>query len=129
MIPANELRLGNWVTWKGTPAQVVPQDFGDHTFHVIEPIPLTPEILEAAGFKEYSGKHFDGWAHYGEYKGNSPFEDGFVATLVIDDRNRPRTEIQELIIGRQLQYLHQLQNLYFALTGQELEIKLPVDQH
>ena len=42
-----------------------------------------------------------------------------------DDGNncRLRNCSEGFIIGQELKYVHQLQNLYFALTGQELELK------
>lgn len=63
-----------------------------------EPIPLTPEWLERFGFKEVDGY----W-----YK-------GFFAL-----RNGEYFEIIDIWID----HVHQLQNLYYALTGEELTVK------
>jgi len=73
----------------------------------IDPIPLTPEILEKAGWEKFAGVFSKNeWALREDapgYEFNSPYW---------------RTG------GISVQYVHQLQNLYFALTGQELEIKM-----
>lgn len=74
----------------------------------VNPIPLTPEILEKCGFDvEYTNGGFLCWLK-GDFK--------------LLDRRLPYPQFhhpEALIL-----HLHQLQNLYYALTGQELEIKL-----
>lgn len=109
---ANELRIGNWVTTfeDETPIQITPRKFevgvcryGAQDFN---PIPLTPEILEKAGFERYAPMMYrlkNGW-HWITVDVNSAYING-----------------KQLIL---LEHLHQLQNLIFALTGEELEIKL-----
>jgi hypothetical protein len=118
---ANELRIGNWYqNHKGEYQQITPRFFSSLAgglswedqkaagyselsgyFH---PIPLSPEILEKCGFKDEYGNgryYFDGFEYY---NGKLWFR---------------TAEIK-------IQYLHQLQNLYFALTGEELEVNLTV---
>lgn len=116
MIKANELRLGNWVDLFDSETG---HNFVQATYSLlnaenfIDPIPLTPEILERCGFNfdevqmnipghDYEFVFDKDGLKYG-YHG----EDGFI-----------RETRQPML------YLHQLQNLYFALTGEELEIKL-----
>jgi hypothetical protein len=127
MIQANELRIGNLVLFKGEVDVIIEigqagngfcENNGYFNFDTgtIAPIPLTPEWLERCGF-EYKepnytkmplsiGKNFfrDGTGNY----------DGFVL------RHKFEYCIQVLVIKD----LHQLQNLYFALTGEELKIEL-----
>lgn len=72
----------------------------------IEPIPLTEEILLKCGFNFWGGitsycDREDFWS--------IKMEDG-------------RFEIE--YVELEIKHLHQLQNLYFALTGKELEIEL-----
>jgi hypothetical protein len=67
-----------------------------------EPIPLTEEWLLKFGFKKSS---------WGWIKNGVNIQKGF--TLAFSS-NKNSIEIK---------HLHQLQNLYFALTGQELEFK------
>jgi hypothetical protein len=76
------------------------------------PIALTPEILEKCGFKLLSD--FYGLQHTYGYIAIL-FEN---STLMIEDLHDDSVNIKAP------KYLHQLQNLYFALTGEELQIKL-----
>lgn len=79
----------------------------------VEPIPLTAEWLERCGFKKGSsyigiGYHWDG-----------PNEISIVEQNV-DKEDTYRLYGSEWTIGNDFKYLHQLQNLYFSLTGEEL---------
>lgn len=76
----------------------------DLTVHY-KPIPLTPELLEKCGFKKYDG--------YG-YK--------VAQGYIIKHANGYFYHYHDLRI--RVDYLHQLQNLVFALTGKEIEINL-----
>lgn len=76
----------------------------------ISPIPLTPEILEKAGFKA-KGSGF--WN----------LEKDFCSLEVyINDKSITTFSYNWEVA--ECQNLHQLQNLYFALTGEELNIEL-----
>ena len=105
MIKANELRIGNKL-----------QDSNGHYYEVdhglisqicvvsgddFYGIPLTPEILEKAGFVKSDGEF--GW---------------WLSKKVISGFYYDNTFITRI------KSLHQLQNLYFALTGEELPIEL-----
>ncbi len=131
---AAELRLGNWVNTivSDKPSIVTfikSQKVKDGYYQSIElneeeiyipqhicGIPLTADILERAGFvnKTIYTQVGGGWT--------APqhaffFEDG--------DGYWPKTEDAGRIISCiELKYLHQLQNLYFALCGEELTINL-----
>jgi hypothetical protein len=121
MIPPNELRIGNWVSQKVETKcgyvvkmfKVTNGDFYDNTvmpvFDHLEPIPLTPEILERAGF--------------GCRAGNVYYKEGVVDSLIYQYDGFIVWEVNNMVI----KYLHWLQNLYFCLTtGKELEINDPV---
>lgn len=122
MIQPNELRIGNWFyvhcygldPWEYglTETKIEMHHFCGFENHQFEPIPLTPEILEKAGFSSGSEIYYT--------------LDFFVITKSIDHQTwefKIKTSWAEnRTIG--LRYVHQLQNLYFALTGTELEIKL-----
>jgi hypothetical protein len=77
-------------------------------FHA--PIPLTPEILEKCGFQKHE------------------VNEGIYITLwlgILREVEQNVWRIDRLDFpGRDARYLHQLQNLYFALMRTELEIKL-----
>lgn len=152
MIKANELRIGNLVTWNPkltSPGNTLPpmqvevfsilqdrlmyvfpnienrvEPFEDDVAQAgtrykllteLEPIILTAEILEGAGFEERSGlftsKHFEKGDLQLKFNGEY-FERVSITTLNTTASILP------------IQYFHQLQNLYFAFTGEELEIKL-----
>lgn len=130
MIKANELRIGNYLTAGGGPIMVdAICDYANPKFKLVsaksetmgvelpfdafDPIPLTPEILEKSGFTEDRigryclerltiSKDSCWW-----YSIDCTDYDGDTGTVL--------TEITQL---------HQLQNLYFSLTGEELDIKL-----
>ena len=125
MISANELRIGNWVNIPecAINAQIVAltkteffieqdsHDLGDYELYFLyesaHPIPLTPEILEKCGFEQ-------DWVVVGEdreefaiwKKGSIIFNQRLEASVGWDDVD--------------IKHLHQLQNLYFAMTGKEL---------
>lgn len=129
MIKPEELRIGNRVRVVG------PHTVGDgyttlskHDLggiylyggeYAIEPIPLAPEILEAAGF---------GATHAADNVHTSYYSDDMKLELDFDHRHHDwgyRPFMGDETFGIGIQYLHQLQNLYHALTGQELEVKFP----
>jgi|LakMenE18May11ns_1017448.scaffolds.fasta_scaffold9172863_2 hypothetical protein len=129
---ANELRIGNWVkgSFLGELCKVT--QLGHEKYHEyvgaegigfygqngFEPIPLTPEILVKAGFKRDKQGHYRKYLDKGrffvlrgseyDYKSNSHID--CLKVMYYDNVN--------------VIYLHQLQNLYFALTGKELTFDL-----
>jgi hypothetical protein len=117
-----ELRIGNWVAIEpGWFKQWDLQDYNDYGKDLgdgewsndkVEPITLTPEILEKAGFKFYE-------------KSEMYEKDDFMDLHILYDNAGYCIKDYELNIwSPNILYLHQLQNLYFALTGEELEINL-----
>lgn len=135
MINANELRLGNWLKNNNAISeifnpyhQVIGKDISDlcenplhEAWQQIEPIPLTPEILEKAGFT----KEDDGISVYYRLVINRTecisIEDDWSFGLNAADELSTQGYASNPEL---LKYVHQLQNLYFALTGTELEINL-----
>lgn len=84
----------------------------DYNNKNINPIPLTPEILEMCGYKYWNIDH----------NCTDPNDAYWVHPKMKFAINNIKWTVQKLDI--QIQYLHQLQNLYFALTGQELDINM-----
>lgn len=135
MIKIKELRLGNRIAIEGE-IEIVEvtslcddgeigttayfdglKGCNDCTADGAIPILLTSEILEACGFKK--GKVQSG-GFYGYDNGKMELDNNFQFE-VFDGRieeNTTRTYRPEL------KYLHQLQNLYFTLTGEELKCNL-----
>lgn len=126
MIRLNELRIGNWSQQEINGSidyfqldrvkdLIDVSVFGD-------PIPITLEILEKCGFESGKETNINGLIQYDFWKTkNIPhlhrwllYKDG---EYIIYKNN--------ILIGRAyIKYLHQLQNLYFALTGEELTVNL-----
>jgi len=115
MIKINELRVGNLIQ-NGRVEQI--DNSLDEVYYSsdrcylsdfccnLTPIPLTEEYLNIFGFESDGIEWWDGVICLGIYK------DGiyYMPTEEIGYR-----------IGNELKYVHQLQNLYFALTGSELQ--------
>jgi hypothetical protein len=71
----------------------------------IKPIPLTEEILLKCGFQK----------KYKSYEKND---------FTFIDGGYDKFAYKLAILAKTPKFLHQLQNLYFALTGEELQINL-----
>lgn len=109
---ANELRVGNWVRKKGsdTKIQVDPSILNVSELINYQPIPLTPEILEKCGFDKKQNKLFVyQLKRVRIWVGTA----GCISYLDNEDKD------ESIYIG-ELSYLHQLQNLFYSITGEEL---------
>ncbi len=130
-----ELRIGNWVAYDdGTTAQVYGVKFKDVGLYgfpqmlsesVIIGISLTAEILEKCGFKKFESttEHLKSLSWYSldwivGYKSMGP--DAPHGGFTIENISYGNSGGRKI----ELAYLHQLQNLYYALTYRELEINL-----
>ena len=132
MIAENELRIGNWVehddSWcyRGEDVTVFQWEtsdwyaLGECTLFLesIKPIPLTEEWLVKFGF-EWSVRH-------------QAYKKARFVYVIDFYKEHPQYENSACFLNREhrsgdclvcLEYVHQLQNLYFALTGQELTLK------
>ena len=112
MIRANDLRVGNWVNVDYTsglkPRQIEAKVLNDKLYlGAIQPIPLTEEILLKCGFK----------------KVNKIFYRKGALTIEIQSFGHFRISLDKKMLCN-VKHLHQLQNLYFALTNEELKIEL-----
>lgn len=132
---ANELRIGNWVkiddgigrvialsSFEHLGLEIKPEPnqtvmVGDKLFDYPEselsPIRLSEEILIKCGFRKVN--HINGFSFY---------------TLSNSKKNKAHIDIydhQTIYFGYHVshcKYLHQLQNLFFALMGEEIKIEL-----
>lgn len=124
-IQESELRIGNFVFNKHGEIHCIDinsfQRFRHPTMDGnpsgFTPIPLTEEILLKAGWKYYNGKTSGDLTKDTVCKVDLDFINGVI---------KIKSHYEEYGMYRDLPicYLHQLQNIYFALTGQELEINL-----
>lgn len=118
-LTAQELRIGNWINWDNTPMQWDLVDFRnleDECCYIGEPIPLTEEWLIKFGFK-----YMDAFGWIKDFI----TMDGTVAHYSFDlwrgtysIKNCDLTEVPQ-----EIKYVHELQNLYYCLCGEELTIK------
>lgn len=122
-ILASELRIGNWVRFKHLLCFIITikQDnceiqssrvIVNSSYDFIEPIPLTPEILEKCGFS--FGINLQSFVR-GRHQ--------FVEIKNMIDGYLSEDGVFYYGVRTKIQHLHQLQNLYFALTGKELTFK------
>ncbi len=79
----------------------------------IKPIPLTEDILLDCGFNKCLNKYKLNTKLHTRNTENVPF-------IILD---LDGFEYDDLRFQTKLKHVHQLQNLYFSLTGQELEFK------
>jgi hypothetical protein len=118
---ANELRIGNWFIEKGNVKQ-----FDGDFYHLLgcTPIPLTTNWLEKFGFEKNKDKRWmKGKSRYAifyfEYYATG--ENNCMWRIEYHDTDYGRNEYKDCNQwGDVIKYVHQLQNLYFALTGEEL---------
>ena len=118
----NELRIRNYVNvpTQPTPVQIVcaimPAHAGtSHTiehlelggyltpYELIEPIPLTEEWLLKLGFKYFLDTKIYA-----------------IDNFFIEKEPDNKIAVMYDYLNKSVEYVHQLQNLYFALTGEEL---------
>lgn len=133
MIDPSELRLGNYILHKAG-VRILPTKCGFQHFELLSkglakdifPIALKPEMLQKCGFIENKKYYL------------LPDAREFILTLPVMGKNKnemyayinsnkesyARATINDLIISNNFYYVHQLQNLYFAVIGNELEIDL-----
>lgn len=120
---ANELRIGNLVNYRvrdnldprkewlqytqidWQDLRILSHNMGDG----FEPIEITKDWLHRLGF-EYNDMILT-WSHQDQYLPSLTLTNN--GTYIIDG----------MAYSPELRYVHQLQNLFFALTGKELELK------
>lgn len=117
MVNKTEIRIGN-LLWPDAPVQgyfFVSEIIEDAVnlentfikkFSEVEPVPITSEFLRQAGFvygRKFCGSDFYDLKLKRDFLGNEAWEF--------------RRNNKEL---RDMQYIHQVQNLYYAISGEEL---------
>ena len=130
MIKSSELRIGNWVLISGDESTIDAYDLYDWS-DPIDPIPLTEEWLIKFGFEDLSDGYifsidvdqtfkFD-WQKRHKLRLSSTstnFTEWELSGYLGEDKEAKHYAP----IATDVKYVHQLQNLYFALTGEELTI-------
>ena len=126
MIKANELRIGNHIILNNVQTTLVPRDFQRYcksfgVFEEFDPIPLTEDWLLKFGFEKEIDE-FDIFSIHNSQYYIQHYKNG-KCIFVYSPINELNPEDEENVIFLQIKHVHQLQNLYFALTGEELTIK------
>lgn len=143
MIDPNELRIGNWYRLEGGKDYVLSLDnwmdilesYRNYEYlkgtniEWMSGVPITNEWLERLGFKYNTVKGIasfdddsdpDGTTHYWEIRHRS---EGYISTITCvrwGDTGDIFFSNHNLRVN--IHSVHQLQNLYFSLTGQELTV-------
>lgn len=113
MLKESDLRIGNWVLHNGDYRKLTEIEFKillQFSVDELTPIPLTEEILLKCG------------VYYDIDSDTFKISNCSLQLDIFDFEEYDCVVFGESLI--QIKYLHQLQNLYHALTGQELEIEL-----
>jgi len=117
VLSATELRIGNYVEYKNNIVKFAIGDFteADNNSQFLElfinPIPLTEQWLKDFGFIDDGRFKWNGWYWIGDFGiAHEPDQDCWV-WQVVDEGSVEMPDFK---------YVHQLQNLYFILTGKEL---------
>jgi hypothetical protein len=134
MINANELRIGNWVkhlpnwSYRNDESKEFYFQWDDSDWYKIgescislsdiEPILLTEEILLKCGFQHHK------YANDESFFEMQISKDIFLNYSPFHCRYILRKQWYGNIYNGNIEHLHQLQNLYFALTKTELEVNL-----
>jgi hypothetical protein len=111
----NELRVGVYILYCEEVFQVdadcINMHWGDDLDDAYRPIPLTKEWLLKFGFEKQIDDYYYFYGYYASFDADLPMWFGQEGCC------------QKETIKENIKYVHQLQNLYFALTGDELIIK------
>ena len=107
-----EIRIGNIINRNGLIVAVDEQTFWDmkNNPKQYEPVPLTEDWLEKFGFQKTK---FESSIKTLKYEWTSIYFNNGYIEISVRGHSYPVS----------IQHAHQLQNLYFALTGEELTIK------
>jgi hypothetical protein len=123
---ASELRIGNLIKGKSPEKKVYeePVELNEYYFLLflnnmmdVEPIPLTEEWLLKLGFKQ-CGYEMLSWKHETLLPS---FDLGGINWADFDEPDYQFLTYKVADEILRIDYVHQLQNLYFALTGEELK--------
>ena len=143
MIQAKDLRIGNLVIldWDGDKRPQKIAEINRTNFEVedwdeqfdafnLYPIPLTPEMLEKSQFTKYEWMNGYFIKCASKYLMIQFYQDGILVyfTTISKDLQGHKMYGRNYFMTNKspnnVKYLHQLQNLYYALTGEELSITI-----
>ncbi len=114
----HELRIGNWYRNKSN--QELQIDFFEEAHYIAiycDPIPLTIDWMLKLGYQYYNGQKAGDMTLDTNCKLDIDFINGGIQ---IKSHYEPESAYRVLT---HIRHVHQLQNLFFALTGEELTVK------
>ena len=132
---SSELRIGNWLNWFNEfhcnlyyDKQVDIEDFTQTDLSKAKPIQLTEEWLIKFGFKLLRKDEFNDYTQivYGKsiIKGDEDHSEKLVIYLPFNKceigEYNPREDDYSYVLNVDIDYVHQLQNLFHSLSGMEL---------
>ena len=142
MIDPSSLRKGNWVLYQGKPRMIEEIGkfgtdlYGDYDgeihsdilFEDLDPIDISPELLSDLGFQELAGEKY--WVQEPK-EGSEGLElqgSNYRKTIVHEEKTYVFESVfdrgwcfQDMKLIHQPVAFHHLQNLFYYLTGQELQ--------
>lgn len=131
MIDLNELRFGNRILQK-TGNKIIQVSFGLQHWELLAkgevssmyPVVLKPDVVERCGFVE--NKHYPLLPEAREFTLLLPVQGGNTNLLHVYNKNNGecfgRATVNGLVTSNNFYHLHQLQNIFYVLTGKELTV-------
>lgn len=129
---AKNFRIGNWISTEKGDKQVesidetgiIDVETIDHDgfyYYNYQPIPISPEWLKRFGFvKDNNGNYWiDLQTHYLELMPSNGY--WYPVYAQVPEMSH---EDEQRVSTNRIEFVHELQNLFFALTGNELEMKV-----
>ena len=110
MINPKHVRFGNYFNHYGKIKRLEPHLSGKSLVYKLEPIELTTVILYKLGFEE---DEYDHWLK---------IDDDFKIKKLKDGSFMQYSDFKEIEIGIPMRFVHELQNRYQSLTGNELHL-------
>ena len=131
MIDAKELRLNNYVLFDEQVDKIFSlgqamcsgEKHSHWYYERLDPIPITPEILEKCGFKHWR----NGWYNKDYFTNcNEAVEEMTISINLSSFRFSifDKEGGYPVYVAKQVKFLHLLQNGIYFLTGTELEVTL-----
>lgn len=134
MINANELRIGNYIEHLGnispcTASTIYAVSQVVQPSVMYKPIPLTEELMLRLGFENcwFSAPDSDGVFRNKKEQNKDYFLHPLLSDKIV--YYLPYFDMSYYIGSVTIKYIHQLQNLYFALTGTELTLDTYKTKH
>lgn len=122
-IKPSDLRIGNWIRERGRQYEftVSSGTFSYMEIHkdFFEPIPLTEQWLERLGFENEK----IGGLIFTDYK---MMDSSLEVLMVLGNTGKWQIAFEKHNLQVYIKYVHELQNLYSALTGKELKTSATV---